>query len=77
MAKNIEMQYFNGSSYEIVYPKTDTTNILHNGETLSSFLDNIQDNIEIDAAPMYTYGTEDLQAGVTPLETGKLHFVYE
>ena len=47
MAKNIEMQYFNGSSYEIVYPKTDTTNILHNGETLSSFLDNIQDNIEI------------------------------
>ena len=30
-----------------------------------------------DKAPMYTYGTEDLEAGVTPLETGKLHFVYE
>lgn len=29
------------------------------------------------AAPMYTYGTDDLEAGVTPLETGKLHFVYE
>lgn len=28
-------------------------------------------------APMYTYGTTDLEAGVTPLETGKLHFVYE
>lgn len=28
-------------------------------------------------APMYTYGTTDLTAGVTPLETGKLHFVYE
>ena len=28
-------------------------------------------------APMYTYGTADLTAGVTPLETGKLHFVYE
>ena len=28
-------------------------------------------------APAYTYGTEDLEAGVTPLETGKLHFVYE
>lgn len=28
-------------------------------------------------APTYTYGTEDLEAGVTPLETGKLHFVYE
>lgn len=26
---------------------------------------------------LYTYGTEDLTAGVSPLETGKLHFVYE
>ena len=31
---------------------------------------------EIGAAPAYTYGTEDLEAGVTPLATGKLHFVY-
>lgn len=28
-------------------------------------------------APMYTYGMEDLEAGVTALDTGKLHFVYE
>ena len=28
-------------------------------------------------APAYTYGTEDLEAGTTPLATGKLHFVYE
>ena len=28
-------------------------------------------------APAYTYGTDDLEAGTTPLETGKLHFVYE
>lgn len=28
-------------------------------------------------APMYTYGTDDLEAGVSSLETGKLHFVYE
>ena len=28
-------------------------------------------------APAYTYGTEDLEAGTTPLETGRLHFVYE
>lgn len=32
---------------------------------------------KLGAAPMYTYGTEDLVAGETPLETGKLHFVYE
>lgn len=25
----------------------------------------------------YTWGTEELEAGVSPLETGKLHFVYE
>lgn len=29
------------------------------------------------AAPAYTYGTEDLIAGETALETGKVHFVYE
>lgn len=28
-------------------------------------------------APAYSYGTTDLTAGVTTLETGKLHFVYE
>lgn len=31
----------------------------------------------IGAAPAYTYGTDDMEAGVTELETGKLHFVYE
>ena len=31
----------------------------------------------IGAAPMYTYGTADLEAGVTPLASGMLHFVYE
>lgn len=28
-------------------------------------------------APMYTYGTDDLTAGSSPLATGQLHFVYE
>lgn len=32
---------------------------------------------EIGAAPAYTYGTEDLTPGVSPLPTGTLHFVYE
>lgn len=30
-----------------------------------------------DKAPAYTYGTEDLTAGVSELATGRLHFVYE
>lgn len=28
-------------------------------------------------APAYTYGTADLAAGSSALETGKLYFVYE
>lgn len=28
-------------------------------------------------APAYAYGTADLTAGSSPLETGKLYFVYE
>lgn len=34
-------------------------------------------NASATKAPMYSYGTEDLEAGVSTLETGKLHFVYE
>ena len=32
---------------------------------------------QIGAAPAYTYGTSDLTAGTSKLETGKLYFVYE
>lgn len=36
-----------------------------------------QARTNIGAAMNYSYGTEDLEAGVTELESGKLHFVYE
>lgn len=32
---------------------------------------------DVGAAPAYTYGTEDLVAGTSKLETGKLYIVYE
>ena len=32
---------------------------------------------DMDYAPAYTYGIEDLTAGTSPLETGRLYFVYE
>lgn len=32
---------------------------------------------DIEAAPMYEYGTEDLVAGQSSLETGKIYLVYE
>ena len=34
-------------------------------------------NAVANKAPMYGYGTEDLMAGISELETGKLYFVYE
>ena len=35
------------------------------------------DSMMAEKAPAYTYGTQDLTAGVSKLETGKLYFVYE
>lgn len=35
------------------------------------------ENFDDRYAPLYTYGTEDLIAGVSPLATGTLYFVYE
>ena len=32
---------------------------------------------DIDAAPAYTYGTEELTAGVSELESGKMYLMYE
>ena len=48
MAKNIEMQYYNGSSYEICYPKANMTNVtgilsVDNGGTGTTRLDEAGD----------------------------------
>lgn len=48
--------------------------------TLNGYVGSMIDSItpeSIGAAPLYTYGTQDLEAGVSELETGKLYFVYE
>lgn len=41
--------------------------------TLQAKLDNISSSF----APSYTYSDQDITAGTTPLETGKLYLVYE
>ena len=46
-----------------------------NGKALSS--DITITASDIGAAPAYTASTEDLIAGTSPLESGKLYFVYE
>lgn len=49
-------------------------------DALTASVEELQEaasGVEGKFAPAYTYGTDDLEAGTTPLETGKLHFVYE
>ena len=47
MAKNIEMNYYNGSSYETVYPKTLASLVLMSNETaIETKIENIDSNIE-------------------------------
>ena len=41
------------------------------------YTENEVNDLLSEKAPAYTYGTEDLTAGTSPLETGKLYFVYE
>ena len=53
--------------------------IMSGGATASAALEAAAEAKEIaeSKAPAYTYGTADLTAGSSALETGKLHFVYE
>ena len=49
-------------------------------DTLSTSLEETQAEVAAlgdKFAPIYAYGEDDLDAGTTPLETGKLYFVYE
>lgn len=47
-----------------------------NWDKIDDAVKDIDTNLQ-NKAPAYTYGTEDLTAGTSPLETGKLYFVYE
>lgn len=57
--------------------------LTNDNEELALILENLKSDVETlesvvnEKAPAYTYGTEDLTAGVSPLESGKLYFVYE
>ena len=54
--------------------------VAYNNTNSGMSADNVQDAIDelnVEKAPAYTYGTEDLTAGTSPLETGKLYFVHE
>lgn len=90
MAQNIIMQYLNSDGkYVKIVPSTiasdnscflDTQTAKQFGLGPGATPKNVFAEIAVlldKKAPDYTYGTEDLTAGVTELATGKLHFVYE
>ena len=58
-------------------PNADGTLTIANVEGLQEALDDLQNEIDSKASSSYTYGTTDLTAGTSALETGKLYFVYE
>lgn len=60
--------------------RTSLTKTQEDVAALTASVEELQEaasGVEGKFAPAYTYGTDDLEAGTTPLETGKLHFVYE
>ena len=63
-----------GSS--IATNKTDATLTLQNRAADAAAVGQRLAALEAASTPAYTYGEEDLIPGETPLETGKLHFVY-
>ena len=87
--KNGMLHYIDESgNVYVLYPITTLENVAGTGKLLLSedgktikTLDGTEIKVSTDDnnkyAPAYTYGTEDLTPGVSPLPTGTLHFVYE
>ena len=57
-------------------PTPDVSSQINTHNTSTSAHSDIRTAIN-NKAPMYSYGTADLNAGVSELEDGKLYFVYE
>ena len=55
----------------------DMTKFVYDTEGKQTDVFKYVDDAIANLPPAPTYGTEDLEAGVTPLENGQLHFVYE
>lgn len=77
--KNVKLAH-DGKEYVLYHegniPTPDVSGQIESHNTSTSAHSDIREAVAA-KAPMYTYGTDDLEAGVTALETGKLHFVYE
>lgn len=77
---NWSQQHATDSSIHTTAEEKDVWNGKAAGTHASQHAANGSDPITpsaIGAAPAYAYGTDDLTAGESTLETGKLYFVYE
>lgn len=60
--------------------ETTASKVSYDNTESGLYAENVQtaiDELNTKKAPTYTYGTEDLTAGTSTLETGKLYFRYE
>lgn len=77
LVQEVEILYDGTISSTTTTNKTDATLTLGNRAADAAAVGQRLAALEAASTPAYTYGTEDLVAGETELETGKLHFVYE
>ena len=77
--KNVKLAY-SGNEYVLYHegnnPTPDVSGQISNHNTSEEAHEDIREAVN-SKAPAYTYGTADLEAGTSALETGKLYFVYE
>lgn len=76
---NIDNLFASGVIVKVVLDTVNSGVYIQNADTnayLEGKFTTINASLE-SKAPAYTYGTEDLTAGTSSLETGKLYFVYE
>ena len=76
---NIDNLFASGAIVKVVLDTVNSGVYIQNADT-NAYLEGkftaINTALE-SKAPAYTYGTDDLTAGTSALETGKLYFVYE
>lgn len=66
--------YYNRTEMDVALEGKSSKDHNHNDKY---YTETEVDNLLSEKAPAYTYGTDDLTAGTSALETGKLYFVYE
>ena len=69
---------YDGTNWLLVAAQQDDNTTYSVATTSANGLMSKEDKAKLDnVGPGYTYGTTDLEAGVSPLASGQVYFVYE